>query len=308
MAHGHGAGIRDPGHGSAGRGAEPASPATFRGVAAVRFLPSLAACESEHDVEATLLGLLYCDGREEGSDRDRLQTIRRFTERWTTIPLVAYAPFTPTAMHQCWSARKAGVGTLVIRGHDNLLTVLAPLLERRSAQPIMRDIHAEFFDTQPQPSEAAWHVMQYCLTHVRDGLTVARLADVSRVCPRTMATTLSRAAWPSPERLISCTPACSFSPGSCATESVCQPRRLDTRGGRGVVTSPRRALPRTPGGVAARARRHGARRGRDAAWASVPARPPHCWVSPRPARWVTAPGTTALHPADRGSHPHTVLT
>jgi hypothetical protein len=168
----------------------------FRRVAALRFVPSLAAFENTRHVEAPLLGLLYFDGHEDAADPNWVATVKRFSERRSAIPLVAYASLTPIGMHQCWRAGQAGVGAMVVRGSEDLLHMLGPILERQSARPFMRDIRAELLGARAQPGKHAWRVMRYCLKHARDRLTVEDLSVGIGVSSRTAAAHLEEAELP----------------------------------------------------------------------------------------------------------------
>jgi hypothetical protein len=78
-------------------------------------------------------------------DRARRQTV---TDGWLACsdsvtdgrPLVAYAAHTAEAMRQCLGAGHAGISDIAIRGIDNLAHMRGAILERRSAQPIIRDM------------------------------------------------------------------------------------------------------------------------------------------------------------------------
>jgi len=179
--------------------------AVFREITQVRFLPSLTALETSYESDIPLLGLLYLDGQAEQADADTWTLgVTRFCDRWQAIPVVGYAPLSSAAMRQCVLAGQAGVSTLVIRGVEDPIHVLGPVLERRSAQPLIRDIIAEVLDARERPSDDALRILRYCLEHVRDHLTVRGLAAGIGVSARTVATYLASARFPSPERLIMC--------------------------------------------------------------------------------------------------------
>jgi AraC-like DNA-binding protein len=177
--------------------------AALRGVADVRLVSSLAGLEDSQTGDAPLLGLVYLDGQGAPADTDRwMVDVQRFRERWTAVPVIAYAPCTAEAMRQCLRAGHAGISEIAIRGIDNLAHVLGPMLERRSAQPIIRDIIGEVIQARGRLTHEALRVLRHCLDHLRDGLTVRTLADGVGVSPRTVANHLAAGRLPTPERLI----------------------------------------------------------------------------------------------------------
>jgi len=106
-------------------------------------------------------------------------------------------------MRQCvLAAGEGAIRTIVIRGLDDPIRVLGPLLERRSAEPFIRDIVGEVLDGRARPGTVALQLLRYCLEHVRERVTVRDLADSVELSSRTVSTYLNDAEFPSAERLI----------------------------------------------------------------------------------------------------------
>lgn len=175
----------------------------LRGITHVRFLPSLATTEDACHYEAPLLGLLYLDGDHQLADaQDWVATVYPFRARWSDVPVVAYAHHSAGVMRQCLHAGHAGVSDLVVRGAHDLVAFITPILERRSAHPMVRGIISEVLAARDPLGADALHIFRYALEHVRECLSVNELAQGVGVSRRTVANHLAHAGLDSPERFL----------------------------------------------------------------------------------------------------------
>jgi AraC-like DNA-binding protein len=175
----------------------------LRDVAQVRFLPSLATLDHTHDSAAPLLGLLYLDGHDQpAAAQDWVATVYPFRARWTDVPVVAYAHYSADVMRQCLHAGLAGVTDLVVRGSQDLAEVITPILERRSAHPMIRAIISEVLQVRGPLNADTVRIFHYALEHVRERLTVNELAAGVGVSRRTVTNYLAHAGLESPERFL----------------------------------------------------------------------------------------------------------
>jgi len=178
--------------------------AFLRGTARVRTVRSLAAPDAPQQIDAPLAVLLDLDRGRELTDLPSItRSVTQFRALWTTtVPVVGYAPLTAEAMRLCVAAGQAGMETVLIRGIDNPSRLLGPVLERRSAEPLVQDILAGALEVGGNTSDDTLRMLRFSLEHVRDRVTVLQLAASLGVSARTVATYLAGARWPSPERFI----------------------------------------------------------------------------------------------------------
>ncbi|GEM_PF-2017711 len=175
----------------------------LRGVAQVRFLPSLATRDSSRDSETPLLGLLYLDSHDPLADaQEWVATVYPFRAQWPGVPVVAYAHYSIDTMRQCFDAGHAGVSDLVVRGSRDLAGVVRPIVERRSAHPMIRAIIREVLHVRGPLGVDALGILCFALEHVRERLSVAALAAGVGVCRRTVTNHLAQAGLDSPERFL----------------------------------------------------------------------------------------------------------
>ncbi len=175
----------------------------LRGVAQVRFLPSLAIQDHLQDSATPLLGLLYLDGQAPLADANEwVATVYSFRAQWVDVPVVAYAHYSIDAMRQCFHAGHAGVVDLVVRGSHDLAVAITPLLERRSAHPLIRAIIKEVQHERGYLGAEALGILRFALEHVRERPNVTALATGAGVCRRTLNTHLGQSGLDSPERFL----------------------------------------------------------------------------------------------------------
>jgi AraC-like DNA-binding protein len=175
----------------------------LRGLAQVRFLPSLAVQVSSGESETPLLGLLYLDGHIPPSDAEEwVATVYPFRAQWPDVPVVAYAHYSVDVMRQCFEAGHAGVSDLVVRGSHDLAGVVRPIVERRSAHPMIRAIIREVLRVRGPVGVDAVGILRFALEHVRDRLSVTALAAGVGVSRRTLTNRLAKVGLDSPERFL----------------------------------------------------------------------------------------------------------
>ena len=159
--------------------------------------------EGAYEGIAPLLGLLYLDagGCHEDS-QDWVSTVYPFKARWADVPVIAYAQYSADTMRQCLHAGHVGVSEVIVRGSHDLAESITPILERRSAHPMVRAIISDVLRVRGQLEVQAVRIFHYALEHVRERLTVNELAAGLGVSRRTVTNQLAHAGLESPERFL----------------------------------------------------------------------------------------------------------
>ena len=175
----------------------------LHGVAPVRFLSSLAVLEPSHDAVTPLLGLLYLEaGDQPATALDWVATVYPFRARWTDVPVVAYAQYSVDVMRQCLHAGIAGASDLVVRGSHDLAAAITPILERRSAHPMIRAIIAAILQEHGPLGSPILGILRYAIEHVRERVTVDKPVGVSYLSRWILTNRLEYAGLESPERFL----------------------------------------------------------------------------------------------------------
>jgi len=137
----------------------------------------------------------------EPKDRDATPTdalVRALRRKLPAVPVLAYFPTAPPDADDILAVARAGVCGLVLRGHDAgiaLRQALDHAGDRCAASIILREL-GTLLPAAVQP------ILEHCMLHVQDGLTVAALAQALAVDRRTLVIRLSAAGMPGPQALI----------------------------------------------------------------------------------------------------------
>jgi AraC-like DNA-binding protein len=153
----------------------------------------LVAALAEEQPRAVLLELRD----ERGSELAPL--IGRIRQRAPASPIVIYCWLGPSVAGDILELARAGVNGLVLRGYDDVGVVLQHALERAEDDGVARNVVKA---VEPLVRRRGRIILEYCVRHARDGLTVRRVAGVHGVHRNTLVVQLARAGLPPPRQVI----------------------------------------------------------------------------------------------------------
>jgi AraC-like DNA-binding protein len=129
-------------------------------------------------------------------------TIQRLRAQWPLVPVLAYCAVRNPSAPDLLAAARAGLNGLLVADGDgqanSLLDVLGTFAQAED-EVTARRAWAAVSDVVP---ESARVVVEYCLTHGRQALTVDEVARALGMHRKTLWMRLDRTGLPSPEKLI----------------------------------------------------------------------------------------------------------
>lgn len=175
----------------------------LRAVVDVRFTSGLTELVRLGAPTVAVGGLLYFDGSYDYMAADHwIAQVRQLRTLWASLPLIGYMPVTATAVRQGLAAVRAGVDELALRGTDPLPQVITRLLTIPGRRERTAEIVRHVLEAAGPLPDGALRLLQYCIEHATDRLSIERIAADMGVSRRTLGNRLKDTPLPSPEPLI----------------------------------------------------------------------------------------------------------
>lgn len=125
--------------------------------------------------------------------------IASLRQQLPAVPVLAYCSPAPTSSADLLAAARAGVSGVLLRGHDDVGVALRSALESAGDDCAARHIMAELDFALPR---SARPVVEHCVLHGREPLTVACVARALGVHRKTLVNRLSASGLPEPRCVI----------------------------------------------------------------------------------------------------------
>ena len=126
-------------------------------------------------------------------------TVRRLRDGFPLLPVLAYVSLDRTDGRDLLDVANAGVSGMIVRGVDDVGVALRGALAAAQDDATARRAMAELTAVVPAPARV---VVEYCLTHARQGPTVAEVARALGMHRKTLCARLVRSGLPSPQAVI----------------------------------------------------------------------------------------------------------
>jgi AraC-like DNA-binding protein len=149
-------------------------------------------------VRGTRVGAVIIESHDEDG-ASTVPLVAALRERAPAVPVLAYFSLTAAPSADILAVARAGVSGLILRGHDDVGSALRSALATASDDCAARHILREL---EPALPRLAHEVVEHCVQHGREPLTVADVAQALGVHRKTLVNRLTAAGLPPPRVVI----------------------------------------------------------------------------------------------------------
>jgi AraC-like DNA-binding protein len=132
-------------------------------------------------------------------DESMAPAVRRLRQDFPRSPVIAYAPNHEHCATDILAVAQAGVNGLLLKGFEDSGFALLAALEAAEDHSIAQRASKEL---SPLLTPSTRPILEYCLSHARENVSVERMADALGVHRKTLVVRLGQEGLPSPRELL----------------------------------------------------------------------------------------------------------